>query len=669
MEHVLVRTGSSASIRFCRTAFRYPNGTVEMNRLLWAAAIVGLSAPPVHSELLHVAPGGPWATLEAARDRIRTLRRGGAQGSFTVRVHRGTYYLASPLVLTPEDSGTVYEAAPSEQVIISGGRVIRSWLPGSGKIWTAQIDEGWQPRQLFVSGRRAQRARTPNHGFFRIKGPSSEDKLFQLPLDAGIMRKSWENGQVEAVVLLGWTSFRRPILRIDEDRRLAILAGDSGGSEVGPVKDVDGRYFIENAPEALDEAGEWYLDTGKNIVSYWPAPGENLAAADVVAPRLNQLVRLEGSPDHAIRDIVFRGFEFRHADWGMAPDGYADTPQAAVKVGAAFEAAGAESCTVERCTFSQIGGYAVWFGRGSKRNRVIGNEIYDAGAGGVKIGDTILHEHEAERSFENQVTDNIIHDLGTVYPEAVGIWVGQSSRNEISHNLIHDLSYSGISVGWVWGYGTSHCEGNRIEWNEVYNIGRGTLNDLGGIYTLGTRGGTVRNNLVHDVTCFSERARGIYLDEGTTGLLVENNIVYRCTSSGIHLHYGRENRVRNNISALNEDFQISRAKAEPHRSLTLERNIIYPGKGRALGGAWAQGEVALDHNLYFDTQGRELRLGSKTFTDWQTAGYDKGSTVADPLFVDPARYDFRLRPESPALQLGFKEIDMRAVGPRTLKAR
>jgi hypothetical protein len=43
--------------------------------------------------------------------------------------------------------------------------------------------------------------------------------------------------------------------------------------------------------------------------------------------------------------------------------------------------------------------------------------------------------------------------------------------------------------------------------------------------------------------------------------------------------------------------------------------------------------------------------------------------IADPLFVDPLNYDFRLRPESPAFKLGFQPIDTSAVGPRTSRTR
>jgi len=51
------------------------------------------------------------------------------------------------------------------------------------------------------------------------------------------------------------------------------------------------------------------------------------------------------------------------------------------------------------------------------------------------------------------------------------------------------------------------------------------------------------------------------------------------------------------------------------------------------------------------------------FEEWQQAGYDVHSVIADPMFVDPGHEDYRLKPESPALKLGFVPIDVTRIGP------
>jgi hypothetical protein len=448
---------------------------------------------------------------------------------------------------------------------------------------------------------------------------------------------------------------------VDEEAHVAVLAGDPRPSN----RAADARYFVENAPEALDTAGEWHLDRA-GLASYRPLGGEDLTKEEVIAPALTQLVRLEGDPARGrlVRNVTFRGLDFRHTDWTLGPAGYADT-QAAIAAAAAFEGTGVEDCTIERCTFTQHGGYAIWLGHGAKRNRIVANEIYDMGAGGIKVGETIQRARADEQSFENVVTDNHIHDLGLVFPAAVGIWVGQSSRNIISYNHVHDLYYTAISVGWTWGYGANQCKGNLIEYNHLHHVGKEMMSDMGGIYTLGVQPGTVlRGNLIHDVAAFTYGGWGIYPDEGSSEMLIENNLVYRCKSAGFHQHYGRDNLVRNNVFALNRDYQLMRTRAEAHRSFTFERNIVYFEAGRLLGSNWTGEGFALDRNVYWDARGGPVWFAGRSFAEWQASGQDKESVIADPLFVNPGGFDFTLRPESPALKLGFQPLDLRKIGLR-----
>ena len=74
--------------------------------------------------------------------------------------------------------------------------------------------------------------------------------------------------------------------------------------------------------------------------------------------------------------------------------------------------------------------------------------------------------------------------------------------------------------------------------------------------------------------------------------------------------------------------------------------------------------MAVDHNLYWRAGG-PVRIGNLSWEAWQAKGQDKHSIVADPLFVDPEKDDFRLRPGSPAEKIGFHMPDLSTVGPRS----
>ena len=507
----------------------------------------------------------------------------------------------------------------------------------------------------------------PNEDYFYTAGkaPPIIDPKTGKPASSAHVAFRFKPGDIrqfshldDAVVVVyqSWEVGHQRIASVDEAKRVVTFrsplpwAFDYWGGNV--------RYFVENVPEALDAPGEWYLDRKTGLLSYVPFPGEDLTQATVVAPVAKQLIVLNGKPaeNQFVSHLRFENLRLLHTDWEVPPQGHA-AGQAACDFPGAIEAVGARNCSVEGCELAHLGTYGVWLRFGCQDNRIARNEIHDLGAGGVRLGEQSDPRSEPETAQRNTVDNNLIHDGGKIDPGAVGVWIGRTSYNRVSHNEICDLYYTGISVGWSWGYAPTSAHHNVVEFNHIHNIGRGVLGDMGGIYCLGDSPGTVlRNNLVHDVYDHHTGSLAIYTDEGSTGILIENNIGYGTTYANFHQHYGKENIVRNNIWALGKDYQLSRARQEEHISFTFERNIVYFDNGKLLKGGWTNDKFVMDRNLYWDTShpDGDIKFGEATLAEWQARGHDRNSLIADPKFVDAAHFDFRLQPDSPAFKLGLR---------------
>jgi hypothetical protein len=632
---------------------------------------------------------GPFATLAGARNAIRRLKSQKPLAEpVQVIVAGGVYPLKETIVFEPQDSGTaatpiMYRAADGTRPVLSGGRAITGFKRGEGALWVADIPDAaggkWQFRQLFVNGRRACRARTPNEGYLHVEGlvettkDPKKPETWEQPVDRFRFKAcdihAWKDlGDVEIVVFHSWNTSRERIAAVDEKDRVVRLAGM-------PISrlmawDPQQRYYIENTREALDSPGEWYLDRQTGKLYYWPLVGEDPTKAEVVAPVLQELVRFDGKPDNGafVDYIQLEGLAFQHADWTLPASGYGD-PQAAVTVPSAVWASGARHCAIERCEIAHVGTYGVWFSRGCKENRIVQNHIHDLGAGSVRIGENFRAPTDVAESSGNLVSNNYLHDGGHVYAGAVGVWVAQSSHNTISHNEIHSFDYSGMSIGWNWDYTPNRGHHNRIEYNHIHHVVRGVLSDAGGIYTLGPQTGTViRNNLLHDIWPYMGNpamAWGIYFDAGSSEMLVENNIVYHTLTGGIMGTAAPGNVVRNNIFALSAWQAAWRWNLPNKNPPTLfERNIFYVTQGDLFQLDGGQSDVTpkWDHNLYWRTDGQPLMFYGDELAEWQTKGMDRHGLVADPQFVDPAHGDFSLKPGSPALKLGFQPIDASQIG-------
>lgn len=633
---------------------------------------------------------GPFASLTAARRAIRRLREeSGITDTVEVIIAGGSYTMSEPFILRPQDSGTedfpvVYRAAPNSTPVFMGGRVISGFVRDQNGNWTVRIPEvadgKWKFEQIFVNGCRARRAKSPNTQFYSIRdvrevvlergtGRVPQRARQFVEVDPGILQplKTLTKSQVNRLVLSvfhKWDFTRRFIEDIDFETNTLITSGQ--GMKPWNSWKKGQRFQLENYLPALDEPGEWFLEeTGKFY--YKPYPAEKITDTEIIAPLTNKFIIFEGHPEAAefVSDIQIEGLSFRFSNYNSPAGGF-EPSQAAYTIDAAVQLDGVKNIRIRDCEIAHCGRYAVWFRRGCSYSVIENCFLHDLGAGGIRIGEGIIQNNILNRTHHITAQNNTIRDGGRLFPPAVGIWVGHSSDNLISHNEISDLYYTGISVGWRWGYEQSLAKRNIINFNHLHHLGKGLLSDMGGIYTLGPSAGTVLDhNLIHDITAYSYGGWGIYPDEGSSDLIITNNLTYRTKTGGFHQHYGKNNLLKNNIFSFSKNYQLQCTRVEDHLSFRFRNNIVVWDEGVLLDGAWKKIHVEMDSNLYWQTKEQAFTFAGLTFEQWRALGRDGHSVIADPGFIDAKNGNYKFREKEVISHIGFRPFDYLQAGPVT----
>ncbi|MFI6896580.1 right-handed parallel beta-helix repeat-containing protein, partial [Streptomyces sp. NPDC050256] len=313
--NVVRRTAATATAVLLTALLAAPAATAAPGtRTLYAA-------PDGHGTSCTVArPCAP----EAARDLARTV----AGREVRVLLKDGTYRLDEPLKLGAADSGVTWAAAPGARPVLSGGQDITGWRQNADGTWSARVPEGVTPRQLFVDGRRATRAR----GEACAAATCDATRTGMTGATATGIAKWQRPTDAEAVIRVRWRNYHCRITAVSGDTMTFAQPcwtnSASGTERTGPAWDsttVDSsRYsgvaFFENAPELLDRPGEFVWNSTDRTVTYLPRKGENMRHAQAVTPHTEQLLVVDGAHDVTVDGIGFAYAAYRQPD---TDEGYA----------------------------------------------------------------------------------------------------------------------------------------------------------------------------------------------------------------------------------------------------------------------------------------------------------------------------------------------------------
>ena len=685
-----------------------------LNRVLVTLACVGATAAQSAARTLHVSPqgndgwagtaDGPFQTLTRARDEVRAMRKaqGLPDGGVVVELGPGTYELSEALALTAGDSGTeaapvVYRGQQRGTAILSGGSVLTGWEPVTDPVVLELIDAkakgkvvwielgtdllttipgfanggcGFKgqreyPVALFQNNERLPISRWPNGEYTTMGeclgenhiaghvGVTFTEGIFRYDDAARLRRWSREPDLwFDGLWFHPWADQKLRLQSIDLEARTIALA-DPASHAFGFKKGQE--FFVFNAIGEIDRPGEWVVDRQARRLYLWPAA--DLAASPVTLSVTDSLIAADGVAHVRFEDLVLENCR-----------------RTALVVN------NGTHVTVSGSVLRHTGQWGVELSGGSECT-VFGCDMSDLGEGGARANGG---ERASLTAAKHTIENNHIHHFGrivaTYMPGAAVYGVG----NRIRHNLIHHAQHQALSFR-----GNDHL----IENNIVHDVCLHS-SDAGGLYACARdwslRGTVIRNNLFHALGEGVDGCgcRAIYLDDMTSGTLVEQNIV-TLSDCGLNFGGGKDNVVQSNL-ALNcvrsinlasrgtDSFaKVDAAKGRDSgcfRKLLRDEKLFrselwrqrYPSLLAVLDmdpidAQNAHGNI-LRNNV--NVGGGKLHVSNAEMVMRTCTVESNMNLYEDPGFVDLAGFDLRLRSDAPVLRKlpGFKAPDFANMG-------
>ena len=655
------------------------------------AGRVRLPKQPAPGRMLYVAPNGsdagggtralPFATLERARDAIRTLKAHGGlpAGGVRVVVRGGAYRLRKTFALSAQDSGDaarpiVYQAAPGETPVFDAGarvggfapvrdRAVLARLPSEAQGHVLQTDlkaqgitdlgafepggfasaRGFRTHPLlwlYFNGAALPLAGWPDNGFVPIAAvaPGAKD-TFTYAEDRPTRWAGEKDAWLYGYWFYNWADSYEKIAAIDTQRKTITLAPPVTTYGDGTTGFVTGRrYRAVNVLSELDQPGEWYLDRGTGLLLFYPPSDPDKARVEVSVFD-GPVLDMQG-----VSRVTLEGLTWQNGR------------------GDAVTLKECASCLLAGCTVRGFIGNGVQI-VGGRGDGLLSCDLDMLGRGGAVVtgGD-----RKTLRPGGHFVENCHIHHFSLIdhtYTPAVLL---SGVGNRIAHNLFHDATSSALRI-----------EGNDnvIEYNDVGHV-LGESDDQGAsdMWANPTyRGNVFRYNYWHDMGSGQAVGQaGIRLDDWISGVRIYGNIFRRCAGGGfggIQINQGADNLIENNLFV---DCQaaVSGGAGSPEgwqRFLSGDQGRGYLQEVRALQPPYVRRYPELAH-LGQDPQNsiaRSVVLNCGTFlrNDQRLNLRDNSVGAFNPGFTAPERGDFSVKAGTPLWnRLSFQPIPFPQIG-------
>lgn len=584
----------------------------EKGRLCLLLLSLLVSSPSLAADIF-VSPNGddsndgtevrPYKTLRIALRHARNLRRladPSVKGGIFIHVAKGTYSLHEPLYVRPEDSGT--EDSPTvimgDEAVLSGGVQIKGWKR-QGKFLVADTPEFngnlIDFRQLYINGKKAVRARdvinfddmqhilsldkpkqiiyvraTPIIKALAKSYAAKDYALRHAPAEM-VLHEMWcvANLRIKNITIQGDSAavtFHQPesTIQFEHPWPSPMVNTKPFVTEDGRTLNLNSAFYLLNHPALLDTPGEWYHDVRNHKVYYYPLKGETVKEA--IAPALETLIEVGGTPDRLVRNVRFCGLSFMHTTWmrpttdGHVPlqagmfmyEGYKLRPQTQRpdrnnkldnqgflgRPASAVTVSYASSVDFDGCRFLQLGSSGLDYVEGTQGGTVSNCDFTEIAGNGIVAGSFSPSAFETHLPYDPQdrrticnnlmIVNNMVHNVSTEDWGTLGICCGYVSGCIIAHNEIWDVSYSGINLGWGWTQSVNAMRGNEVYRNYIHHYAR-HMYDCAGIYTLSAQPKTyILENVVEKIykPIYAHDPNHwfyLYCDEGSSFITVQDN--------------------------------------------------------------------------------------------------------------------------------------------------